>query len=195
MRRCSLLLAVFAVALVGCGIPVESRARQLSEAESLAIATTTTTTVAVAVVPSTLVSGARAALVYFIRGEGLVGRPLVFPSGFTELDLLQSLIDETTLAGANGSVRSGLAQRSDLVEGLVVVDDLAQVSLSTLFADLPGSEQVLVLGQLTLTMLANFNISGVEFRQNAVAVAVPDADGQPISRPATRADYVKLLTR
>ena len=195
MRRCSLLLAVFAVALVGCGIPVESRARQLSEAESLAIATTTTTTVAAAPVPSTLVSEARAALVYFIRGEGLVGRPLVFPSGFTELDLLQLLIDETTLAGANGSVRSGLAQRSDLVEGLIVVDDLAQVSLSTLFADLPGSEQVLVLGQLTLTMLANFNISGVEFRQNAVAVAVPDADGQPISRPATRADYVKLLTR
>ena len=195
MRRCSLLLAVFAVALVGCGIPVESRARQLSEAESLAIATTTTTTVAAAPVPSALVSEARAALVYFIRGEGLVGRPLVFPSGFTELDLLQSLIDETTLAGANGSVRSGLAQRSDLVEGLIVVDDLAQVSLSTLFADLPGSEQVLVLGQLTLTMLANFNISGVEFRQNAVAVAVPDADGQPISRPATRADYVKLLTR
>ena len=195
MRRCSILLAVFAVALLGCGIPVESRARQLSEAESIAIATTTTTTVAVAVVPSTLVSGARAALVYFIRGEGLVGRPLVFPSGFTELDLLQSLIDETTLAGANGSVRSGLAQRSDLVEGLIVVDDLAQVSLSTLFADLPGSEQVLVLGQLTLTMLANFNISGVEFRQNAAAVAVPDADGQPISRPATRADYVKLLTR
>ena len=193
MRRCSLLLAVFAVALVGCGIPVESRARQLSEAESLAIATTTT--VAAAPVPSTLVSEARAALVYFIRGEGLVGRPLVFPSGFTELDLLQSLIDETTLAGANGSVRSGLAQRSDLVEGLIVVDDLAQVSLSTLFADLPGSEQVLVLGQLTLTMLANFNISGVEFRQNAAAVAVPDADGQPISRPATRADYVKLLTR
>ena len=195
MRRCSILLAVFAVALLGCGIPVESRARQLSEAESIAIATTTTTTVAVAVVPSTLVSGARAALVYFIRGEGLVGRPLVFPSGFTELDLLQSLIDETTLAGANGSVRSGLAQRSDLVEGLIVVDDLAQVSLSTLFADLPGSEQVLVLGQLTLTVLANFNISGVEFRQNAAAVAVPDADGQPISRPATRADYVKLLTR
>ena len=195
MRRCSLLLAVFAVALVGCGIPVESRARQLSEAESLAIATTTTTTVAAAPVPSTLVSEARAALVYFIRGEGLVGRPLVFPSGFTELDLLQLLIDETTLAGANGSVRSGLAQRSDLVEGLIVVDDLAQVSLSTLFADLPGSEQVLVLGQLTLTMLANFNISGVEFRQNAAAVAVPDADGQPISRPATRADYVKLLTR
>ncbi len=195
MRRCSLLLAVFAVALVGCGIPVESRARQLSEAESLAIATTTTTTVAAAPVPSTLVSEARAALVYFIRGEGLVGRPLVFPSGFTELNLLQSLIDETTLAGANGSVRSGLAQRSDLVEGLIVVDDLAQVSLSTLFADLPGSEQVLVLGQLTLTVLANFNISGVEFRQNAVAVAVPDADGQPISRPATRADYVKLLTR
>ncbi len=193
MRRCSLLLAVFAVALVGCGIPVESRARQLSEAESLAIATTTT--VAAAPVPSTLVSEARAALVYFIRGEGLVGRPLVFPSGFTELDLLQSLIDETTLAGANGSVRSGLAQRSDLVEDLIVVDDLAQVSLSTLFADLPGSEQVLVLGQLTLTMLANFNISGVEFRQNAAAVAVPDADGQPISRPATRADYVKLLTR
>ena len=195
MRRCSILLAVFAVALLGCGIPVESRARQLSEAESIAIATTTTTTVAVAVVPSTLVSEARAALVYFIRGEGLVGRPLVFPSGFTELDLLQSLIDETTLAGANGSVRSGLAQRSDLVEGLIVVDDLAQVSLSTLFADLPGSEQVLVLGQLTLTVLANFNISGVEFRQNAAAVAVPDADGQPISRPATRADYVKLLTR
>ena len=195
MRRCSILLAVFAVALLGCGIPVESRARQLSEAESIAIATTTTTTVAAAPVPSTLVSGARAALVYFIRGEGLVGRPLVFPSGFTELDLLQSLIDETTLAGANGSVRSGLAQRSDLVEDLIVVDDLAQVSLSTLFADLPGSEQVLVLGQLTLTMLANLNISGVEFRQNAAAVAVPDADGQPISRPATRADYVKLLTR
>ena len=193
MRRCSILLAVFVVALLGCGIPVESRARRLSEVEGIAIATTTT--VAVAPVPSTLVSEARAALVYFIRGEGLVGRPLVFATGFTQLDLLQSLIDEATLTSADGLVRSGLAQRSDLVEDLVVVDDLAQVSLSTLFADLPGSEQVLVLGQLTLTMLANFNISGVEFRQNAAAVAVPDADGQPISRPATRADYVKLLTR
>ena len=193
MRRCSILSAVFVVALLGCGIPVESRARRLSEVEGIAIATTTT--VAVAPVPSTLVSEARAALVYFIRGEGLVGRPLVFATGFTQLDLLQSLIDEETLTSADGSVRSGLAQRSDLVEDLVVVDDLAQVSLSTLFADLPGSEQVLVLGQLTLTMLANFNISGVEFRQNAVAVAVPDAEGQPISRPATRADYVELLTR
>jgi hypothetical protein len=193
MRRCSILLAVFVVALLGCGIPVESRARRLSEVEGITIAMTTT--VAVAPVPSTLVSEARAALVYFIRGEGLVGRPLVFATGFTQLDLLQSLIDEATLTSADGLVRSGLAQRSDLVEDLVVVDDLAQVSLSTLFADLPGSEQVLVLGQLTLTMLANFNISGVEFRQNAVAVAVPDADGQPISRPATRADYVKLLTR
>ena len=193
MRRCSILLAVFVVALLGCGIPVESRARRLSEVEGIAIATTTT--VAVAPVPSTLVSEARAALVYFIRGEGLVGRPLVFATGFTQLDLLQSLIDEETLTSADGLVRSGLAQRSDLVEDLVVVDDLAQVSLSALFADLPGSEQVLVLGQLTLTMLANFNISGVEFRQNAVAVAVPDAEGQPISRPATRADYVELLTR
>ena len=193
MRRCSILLAVFVVALLGCGIPVESRARRLSEVEGIAIATTTT--VAVAPVPSTLVSEARAALVYFIRGEGLVGRPLVFATGFTQLDLLQSLIDEETLTSADGSVRSGLAQRSDLVEDLVVVDDLAQVSLSALFADLPGSEQVLVLGQLTLTMLANFNISGVEFRQNTAAVAVPDANGQPISRPATRADYVELLTR
>jgi len=48
---------------------------------------------------------------------------------------------------------------------------------------------------LTLTLLANLRADGVVFRQNAQVVAVPDANGQPLSRPATRADYITLLTR
>jgi spore germination protein GerM len=69
------------------------------------------------------------------------------------------------------------------------------VELSTSLGELPGAEQVLIIGQIALTFLANLPVKGVAFLQNGQVVAVPDANGQPIARPVTRPDYVSLLLR
>jgi len=108
--------------------------------------------------------------------------------------LLQFLIDGPNAADS-GSLRSGLGQRADLVERAEVLDRVATIDLATALSDLPGSEQVLILGQITLTLVSNLNIDGVTFRQNGQPVVVPGADGQPKSGAVTRADYVALLTK
>ena len=187
--------AIAVLLLVGCGIPLESTSRELPGLEVADVAPTTTTTSIVEPIPETTAPAARGALVYLIRGQGIVVRAVVLSAGYAEADLLQLLVDGPSEVDPRGEVRSGLAQRADLVEGLVLEAETIQVDLSPLFADLPGSEQVLILGQLTLTLLANLRADGVVFRQNAQVVAVPDANGQPLSRPATRADYITLLTR
>jgi len=194
MRVPSFGCVIAATALFGCGIPLESTTRELPGLEVADVIATSTTTVAVPT-PETTVPTPRGGLVYFIRGEGLVVRAVVLTSSYAEADLLQLLIDGPSEGDPRSEVRSGLTQRSDLVVSLVLEGDLIQVDLSSQFADLPGSEQVLILGQLTLTLLANLRANGVEFRQDGQGVAVPDANGQPISRPATRADFITLLTR
>jgi len=137
---------------------------------------------------------ARGVILYFIRGEGLAGRPAVVFNDYSVTTLLQLLIDGPNAADS-GSLRSGLGQRADLVERAEVLDRVATIDLATALSDLPGSEQVLILGQITLTLVSNLNIDGVTFRQNGQPIVVPGADGQPKSGAVTRADYVALLTK
>ncbi|MGA0766263.1 MAG: hypothetical protein ACO32R_05685, partial [Ilumatobacteraceae bacterium] len=86
-------------------------------------------------------------------------------------------------------------QRADLIDEVLVESNIVRLKLSLQFNELPGIEQILVLGQITLTLVTNLKISGVEFFQNESVLVVPDARGQPISRPTTRSDYVELLLK
>ena len=124
-----------------------------------------------------------------------MGQAVVVDSRYSATDLINLLIEGLTFDDTASGLRSGLAQRGDLIDEILVEGDLARVKLSSQFNDLPGIEQILVLGQITLTLVANLEILGVEFFQDESVLAVPDARGQPISRPTTRRDYVELLLK
>lgn len=186
------LAPILLVLCASCGIPVDSTAQELPSLGTVVIATTTTVSTAQT---QTTERPNRGALVYFIRGEGLVGRALVVDSRPTAADLMRLLVEGLTGDDAAEGLRSGLEQRSDLVEGAEETGSVVVVDLATSLTDLPGPEQVLIVGQITLTLVANLRVAGVLFRQAGQPVAVPGADGQPVVGTVDRTNYVVLLTR
>ena len=193
LRSLALFTALF-VSISGCGISVETNSRQITDVEVIAISAPTTT---VAAMPSESMAEKRnsAVIAYFIRGEGLVGKAAVVDSQFLATDLINLLIEGPSSDLTAKGLRSGLAQRQDLIDDILVENDLARLKLSPQFNDLPGIEQILVLGQITLTLVANLEVIGVEFIQDENVLIVPDARGKPIARPSTRSDYVELLMK
>ena len=193
LRSLALFTALF-VSISGCGISVETNSRQITDVEVIAISAPTTT---VAAMPSESMAEKRnsAVIAYFIRGEGLVGKATVVDSQFLATDLINLLIEGPSSDLTAKGLRSGLAQRLDLIDDILVENDLARLKLSPQFNDLPGIEQILVLGQITLTLVANLEVIGVEFIQDENVLIVPDARGQPIARPSTKSDYVELLMK
>lgn len=193
LRSLALFTALF-VSISGCGISVETNSRQITDVEVIAISAPTTT---VAAMPSESMAEKRnsAVIAYFIRGEGLVGKATVVDSQFLATDLINLLIEGPSSDLTAKGLRSGLAQRQDLIDDILVENDLARLKLSPQFNDLPGIEQILVLGQITLTLVANLEVIGVEFIQDENVLIVPDARGQPIARPSTKSDYVELLMK
>ncbi|MFZ9786225.1 MAG: GerMN domain-containing protein [Ilumatobacteraceae bacterium] len=182
------------MSISGCGISVESSSRQLMGVEVIAVSAPTTTN---AVTPPESIAEKRnsAVIAYFIRGEGLLGQAVVVDSQYSATDLINFLIEGLALDDTASGLRSGLAQRADLIDEVLVESNIVRLKLSLQFNELPGIEQILVLGQITLTLVTNLKISGVEFFQNESVLVVPDARGQPISRPTTRSDYVELLLK
>ncbi|MGA0106957.1 MAG: hypothetical protein ACO3IR_06535 [Ilumatobacteraceae bacterium] len=189
-----LLVSTICMSISGCGISVESSSRQLMGVEVIAVSAPTTTN---AVTPPESIAEKRnsAVIAYFIRGEGLLGQAVVVDSQYSATDLINFLIEGLVLDDTASGLRSGLAQRADLIDEVLVESNIVRLKLSLQFNELPGIEQILVLGQITLTLVTNLKISGVEFFQNESVLVVPDARGQPISRPTTRSDYVELLLK
>ncbi len=189
-----LLVSTICMSISGCGISVESSSRQLIGVEVIAVSAPTTTN---AVTPPESIAEKRnsAVIAYFIRGEGLLGQAVVVDSQYSATDLINFLIEGLALDDTASGLRSGLAQRADLIDEVLVESNIVRLKLSLQFNELPGIEQILVLGQITLTLVTNLKISGVEFFQNESVLVVPDARGQPISRPTTRSDYVELLLK
>ncbi len=194
--KATLLLNI--VVLGGCGVSPQSKANVLTDIEVVAISTSTTvsaTTLPPLATTTSVVKKTIGVIGYFIRAEGLVGKAYVVDSEYTEAQLLALLIDEPNPVNDTQGLRSGLSQRGDLIDGVSVNNYVVRVNLNSQFNELPGSEQVLILGQITLTLSTNLLIGGVEFSQGDQVIAVPDANGQPLARPANRNDYIELLSR
>jgi hypothetical protein len=67
------------------------------------------------------------------------------------------------------------------------------IALSPEFAALPPNEQVLVLGQVVLSITGE-GLGTVAFvDQSGSPVAIPLPDGRLLDRPATVADYSSLI--
>jgi hypothetical protein len=185
-------LAILIVSATACGVPLDTTARVLPPIEVLVAPTSVPPTT---IAPTRPAPDSRGVVVFLIRNEGLVGRARVTQEGYTPTELLQFLFDGPLASDNPMSLRSGLQQRTDLVSSAGVFDRVARFEISAEFTDLPGIEQVLILGQITLTMTSNLDIDGVEFYQNDAPIAVPDANLEPVSIPVRRANYSALLAR
>lgn len=92
-------------------------------------------------------------------------------------------------------LRTGFYESSELINEISSVDSFATIDLNDAFNELPGDEQLLILGQIVLSIIANTEITAINFTSNDVALNIPNANGQLLKGPAQRVDFVDLVTR
>jgi len=136
-----------------------------------------------------------AAVVYLIRGEGLVSRGRVIDPDPPLDSVLSLLVAGPTTSETELGFRSGLTNRGDLILDSRIDDGVAYVSLSDEVDSFSGNEQILILGQIVLTSLTVPNVSAVVFLRMNEPLSVIAPNGSSLSGPISRSDFSVLLTR
>ena len=197
--RATAVLATTLIALVttaglsGCGVPLDSGAQPLPSnvlPPSLSPTPSPTETAPPTPAPAT-------ARLWFVQEEGIV--PVTGPvAGTDPQQLLDALsegppADQSNLRTVVVDPLTGEAFVS-AVETDPPQPGIVTVQASPAFTALPPTEQVLLLGQVVLTLTGVRTTEGVlVVNEQGEALAVPLPDGRLLDGPATAADYRSLV--
>lgn len=204
-----------ALVLVGCGVPLEDSAQPLPPGvipPPIAISTETpssdpstpggTATVSPTASPTSTDESPVTEVVdfFFIREDGLTPLPSDVPTPTSPEVVLEGLTagppPETGLRSVvvdplTGTSLVGVFVPTDPSVSLPPAD--VTIAVATAFASLPSTEQVLLLGQVVLS-LSSAGFSTVSVVDEAGSpLAVPLPDGRLLDRPATALDYATLI--
>ncbi len=180
-------------ALTGCGVPLESSAQPLPSdvlPPSPSPSPSPTQTSSPTPAPAT-------ARLWFVQDEGIV--PVTGPvEGSQPQELLDALA-----AGPPADTENLRTVVVDPLTGEAFVravetdpprPGIVTVQAATAFTALPPTEQVLLLGQVVLTLTGVRTTDGVlVVNEQGEALAVPLPDGRLLDGPATAADYRSLV--
>lgn len=189
MRRWAVALTVIAAS---CGVP-EERSAKLIVLSDIALEITPSTTSATSPVEP-VPAGTRAVVIYLIRGDGLVGRARSTSLEFDVQDLLDLLAGGPIASDILEDLSTGIDPSEPTIESFEIRDGLAYLELSNAFLEDSSVSQTLVLGQIVITLMSNLSLEGVLFTSNGQPIAVPNADGTPVTEPVRRRDYASLLS-
>lgn len=132
-------------------------------------------------------------IVYLIRGNEVVSRPRLSLSPITPQSIIDSLSSGLSEFELANDLRSSLSISPLVIENARLNSDIAEISVSSTFLDLAGSEQRLLLAQVVLSFFKNLDVSAVRVLNDEGEVAVPGASGEIIERPLVLSDYSSLI--
>lgn len=132
-------------------------------------------------------------IVYLIRGNEVVSRPRLSLSPITPQSIIDSLSSGLSEFELANDLRSSLSISPLVIENARLNSDIAEISVSSTFLDLAGSEQRLLLAQVVLSFFKNLDVSAVRVLNDEGEVAVPGASGEIIERPLVVGDYSSLI--
>lgn len=186
-RSCFFLLAL--ALLASCGIAGNSTVDLLDEANySVSISSPPSTNPP----PNQL---QESIAIYLISGSGLRTHTLIVPSPITVEAVIMALKGPFEENVTERGLRTGFYESSDLITSISTLESLATIDLSNSFNELPGEEQILILGQIVLSIITNTEITSISFTSNNIAIKIPNASGKLIRGSALRADFIDLVTR
>lgn len=174
-----------ALLLTACGGLPEDTARTLNPETYVIVETTLAP---VPSVPNEDPSSSVAAVVYLVRGEGLVSRGRVVDDNTTLTEILDLLVEGPTAAETDLGFRSGLFDSR-------IDNETALVTLGDEVDTLSGDEQILILGQIVLTSLTVPGIAAVQFLRSDQPLSVIAPNGNSLTGPIVRSDFATLLAR
>jgi len=193
MRKLSVLWAVVMLGSVaGCSLSGEPNDRQLGVSDYVIFESTSSTTTTTTIAPPAPIDGA---IIYMVRDKGLVGRVRFVAQGSDLFAVLSLLTQPAPPSEVALGITSALSNRSDILVSATITDGKAILDLGTDFQDIPGDDQILILGQLVLTSFAYSQITSVEFTQSGNPLSVFGPNGQAINRPVVRSDFSVLSSR
>lgn len=209
------------VSLTGCGVGIQSSAEPLPSnviPAPLPVITASATPEASPEPSASAPSDTSMLRLWFVQEDGLAAAESSLPKGSTADLVLQSL----AIGPTDQQLAEGLRTvAQDPITGLALVTigtpavlasaapasgppasgpptpepSVVTVALSPAFSALPPAEQVLLLGQVVLS-LTGAGASLVSFVDEAGSpVAVPLPDGRLLDTPATARDYGTLIIR
>ncbi len=178
--------------VVGCSLSGESEDRRLGESDYVIFESTSSTTTTTTIAPPLPIDGA---IIYMIRNKGLVARVRFVVLGSDLSTVLGLLTQPAPPSEVALGISSRLSNRSDILVSATVTDGKAILDLGTDFQDIPGDDQILILGQLVLTSFAYAQIISVEFTQSGNPLSVFGPNGQAINRPVVRSDFSVLSSK
>lgn len=193
MRKMSYLWTVVMLGgVAGCSLSSEPNDRLLSASDYVIYESTSSTTTTTTIAPPAPIDGA---IIYMVRGKGLVGRVRFVAQGSDLFTVLSLLTQPATPSEVALGIGSGLSNRSDVLVSATITDDKAILDLGEDFQNLPGDDQILILGQLVLTSFAYVQITSLEFTQSGNPLSVFGPNGQAINRPVVRSDFSVLSSK
>lgn len=136
-----------------------------------------------------------AAVVYLIRGEGLLSRGRVVADTVTLEQSLAFLIEGPTADETSLGYRSGLTNRPDLLLASRIEQGIAYVDVSDELDTFSGDEQILIIGQIVLTSLTVPDVTAVQFLRSNEPLSVIAPNGSSLTGPIVRSDFAVLLSR
>lgn len=190
------LVGVFVIALAGCGVRLDATP------QSIPAGAIPSASASASAAPSPSANPARAVRVWFAREDGLVPvvtdlrrEPAVPPA-----DVVAALAAGPSPEQAEEGLRTLVVDPltdvplvSVPAEGPVTDAGSVVVTLAPAAGALPPGEQVLLLGQIVLS-LTGAGYSSVTFVDEAGAsAAVPLPGGRLLDRPAVARDYAGLI--
>ncbi len=208
--RCVVLwsgTAVLCLALISCGVPTQDTAQPLPTEVIAPPAIPATPSPSPSVTPEQTNSPEPTQSVnvlvglWFAGDTGLVRVPTEVVPPDSEQAILAGLVagppENQQLRTVVVDPLTGNPLVSVFEGEPVIVEPGASVfiALSPEFAALPPNEQVLVLGQVVVS-ISGAGLGAVEFVDSAGSpVAVPLPDGRLLDRPATTTDYISLAAQ
>lgn len=198
--------AIAATALVGCGVPLQDSPQALppevipppvvAPTQSPSPSPTVSESPSPTASPTPIVEVID---LYFIREDGLVPLASDVPSPVDTQIVLDGLTAGPPAETGLRTVVVDPLTGSALVSSFTTDGDeaLAQatIAVTPAFSSLPPAEQVLLLGQVVMSLSAAGYATVAVVDQAGSALAVPLPDGRLLDRPATEQDYSGLVLR
>lgn len=174
-------MAVIAVVLAGCGIPVDGAP------EPISVDLGDPGGIEEATGPEL-----EAVSIYLVRDDLLVHVTRDLPSPATLETVLESLVSGETEPEDRAGLRSSVPVGTRLLE--VRVDEgVVRVNLSSDFAAVGGEQELLAVAQVVLTASRFEGVEGVVFELDGVRTDVPVPSGALAAAPVTQDDYAELV--
>lgn len=181
--------------LSGCGVPLSDRAEPVAGYQPPPVAETTSAT-------STDIAASGPRL-WYVSGTLLAPQSSAVPGGESPAELLAQLAVPpedpqlaTLVIDPLGGVPLVVTPPPTLILDAPALPGAVYVGVSDTFAQLASADQVLLIGQVVLTLtdpgLASPTGSVVFVGSDGAAKSVPLPDGRLIDRPAVRTDYLPL---